>query len=60
MALIQICYLTYEIHIIRQYNIGVTLYVLFSFLVPLIVTLCRLVYMLDVAFAIQDSNQHTV
>ena len=30
VKLIQICYLTYEIHIIRQYNIGVTLYA-FSF-----------------------------
>ena len=32
----QIYYLTYEIHIIRQYNIGVTLYALFLFLVRLI------------------------
>jgi len=42
VKLIQICYLTYEIHIIRQYNIGVTLYA-FSFLVRLIWHTCRLV-----------------
>jgi len=36
IKLIQICYPTYDIHIIRQYNICVTLHALFSFLVHLI------------------------
>ena len=35
VKLIQICYLTYEIHTVRQYNIVVTLYA-FSFLIRLI------------------------
>ena len=53
---IQICYLTYEIRIIRQYNKSVKILIFSSFNLTWHRGLCRLVYILDVAFVIQDSN----
>jgi len=60
VKLIQIRYLTYEIHIIRQYNIGVVYCIILIFSSFNLFDMCRLVYILDVAFVIQDSNKHNV